>query len=328
MLKDGTKLVFVDNGPLSQIIDRFGNRIALIRFGDPRGKIDVIRSQNGRWIKLDYDVATSTRIIKATDNSGRFVTYDYDANNRLWKVHDAAGGITEYGYDAAGRLRTIKDPRLITYLTVDYDANGRVQKQTQADSTFFQFAYTLANGKVTQTDVTDPRGYVRRVTFNGAGYGLSDTAALGQPEAQAVTYERRARAGDAQHLRPRWARADRDEPLWDTGRRDHHVHLRAHLGRDRERERSPQPHHHLWLRRPRESHLRDRSAAARHDLRAHWRGAARLGDERAPEDDLVRLPGGRSCLDQRPGWPRYESFLGRARTSDRGRRRAGQRHAQ
>jgi len=166
-LKDGTKLVFLDNGPLTLIVDRYGNRTSLVRLGpDPKGNIDVIRSSNGRWIQLTYD--TINRITRAEDNSGGAVTYDYtaaDATGRLWKVHDAAGGITEYGYDANSRLRTIKDAKLITYLTVDYDANGRVQKQTQADNTTFQFAYTLdGNGKVTQTDVTDPRTFVRRVT--------------------------------------------------------------------------------------------------------------------------------------------------------------------
>ena len=47
-------------------------------------------------------------------------------------------------------------------------------------------------GKVTQTDVTDPRGTVRRVTFNAAGYPLTDTRAYGQPEAQTTTYVRQA----------------------------------------------------------------------------------------------------------------------------------------
>ena len=45
---------------------------------------------------------------------------------------------------------------------------------------------------MTQTDVTDPRGIVRRVTFNAAGYPLSDTEALGLSEQQAMTYERQA----------------------------------------------------------------------------------------------------------------------------------------
>src|SRR5215831_15317080 len=53
----------------------------------------------------------------------------------------------------------------------------------------YQFAYTLdGNGKVTQTDVTDPRGYVRRVNFNADGQIVSDIAALGTTVEQTATY--------------------------------------------------------------------------------------------------------------------------------------------
>src|SRR5439155_17334401 len=103
---------------------------------------------------------------------------------------DVMGGVTEYTYDAADRLRTIKDPRSIVYLTIEYDDGGRVIKQTQADASTFQFAYTLdGSGQIVQTDVTDPRGFVRRVTFNGAAYVTADTRAIGQPEQQALSYE-------------------------------------------------------------------------------------------------------------------------------------------
>jgi RHS repeat-associated protein len=194
-LKDGTKLVFLDNGPLTAIVDRHGNRTSLIRTtAEPLGNIQVIRSDNGRWLKFTYDpIESLKRITSIEDNTGRAVSYQYtaaDLSGRLWKVTDAAGGVTEYGYDASDRLATIEDARGITYLTNVYDANGRVQTQTQADTTTFQFAYTVVNGKVTQTDVTDPRGFVRRVTFNASGYGVTDTAAFGQPIAQTVTYER------------------------------------------------------------------------------------------------------------------------------------------
>ncbi|TMG65960.1 MAG: RHS repeat protein [Chloroflexi bacterium] len=187
-LKDGTQSVFIDNGPLQYIQDRYLNRTTLDRGSNPRGNLLTIRSPNGRWISLHYDA--SNRIDQATDNAGRTVHYTYNAAGYLWKVTDTASQITEYTYDASNRLRSIKDPRLITFLTIDYDANSRVQKQTQADGTFFQFAYQLdQNGKVIQTDVTDPRNFVRRVTFNSAGYALTDTAAFGQPEAQITSFD-------------------------------------------------------------------------------------------------------------------------------------------
>jgi len=47
-------------------------------------------------------------------------------------------------------------------------------------------------GKITQTDMTDPRGTARRLTFNGAGYPLTDTRAHGSAVAQTTTYVRDA----------------------------------------------------------------------------------------------------------------------------------------
>ena len=67
---------------------------------------------------------------------------------------------------------------------------GWVKKQTFPDGGTYQFAYTVVNGRSTQTDVTDQRGYLRRVTLNSEGYRLSETLALGQPEQQVTTTTR------------------------------------------------------------------------------------------------------------------------------------------
>jgi RHS repeat-associated protein len=190
-LRDGTVFVFADNGPVQLIRDRYGNTINLIRVNGRTGPITRIQSSSGRWINLGYDV--SNRITSATDALGRTATYEYDAAGYLWKVTDPNGGVTEYTYDTAGRMHTLKDARGITFLTNDYDANGRVQTQTQADSTTFGYAYVLdGNGKVSQVDVTDPRGFVRRVTYNATGYTLTDTSAFGTALAQTTTFVRQS----------------------------------------------------------------------------------------------------------------------------------------
>jgi RHS repeat-associated protein len=195
-LKDGTVYVFGTMAPLNAIRDRYGNKVTIARarvnqFGSPTGNITQIRSPNGRWLEFTYDA--NNRISQAKDNIGRVVTYTYDASGRLSSVTDANGGVTEYTYDAFHRMRTIKDARGIVFLTNEYDASGRVIKQTLADGGTYQFAYTVdANGKITQTLVTDPRGNIRRVTFNDSGYILTDTRALGTPEEQTTTYEREA----------------------------------------------------------------------------------------------------------------------------------------
>lgn len=191
VLKDGTVYYFPDMGRLESITDRAGNTITVTRAGSVSSRVTQLTSPNGRWIKFTYD--GSDRITEAKDNIGRTVGYQYDSGGRLWKVTNPKGGVTEYSYDTSNRMLTIKDARGIVYLTNEYDSAGRVTKQTQADSTTYQFAYTVGTGgKITQTDVTDPRGKVRRVTFNAAGYTLTSTRALGTSEQQAVTYERQS----------------------------------------------------------------------------------------------------------------------------------------
>jgi len=190
-LKNGTVLDFPDFGPLRAIRDRNGNQLTITRSGGGLGTITQITSPNGRWLQFSY--GTGNRISQIEDNSGRTVSYTYDGSGRLWKVTDANGEITEYTYDSSHRMLTIKDARGIVYLTNEYDSNGRVITQTQADSSTYELDYTLDGaGKVTQTDVTDPRGNVRRVTFNSNGYTLTDTRALGTSEEQTITYNRQS----------------------------------------------------------------------------------------------------------------------------------------
>jgi RHS repeat-associated protein len=196
---DGTLHQFVDGGKgprVIRIIDRHGNRLELTRSAVPNDqRIERIMSPNGRWVDLTWvgDIGTGFRVTQITDHIGRTVSYAYDASKRLTAVTDANGGVTEYTYDATHQMLTLKDARGIVYLTNEYDAAGRITRQTQADSTTYQFAYTLdANGKIIQTDVTDPRGNVERTTFDARGYPLSETRALGTPIAQTRTAQRDA----------------------------------------------------------------------------------------------------------------------------------------
>jgi YD repeat-containing protein len=193
-LKDGTTYTFSDAAvPLLQSIeDRYGNRISIARAREEDGKVARIISPNGRWLEFTLnseDVFGS--VTQVRDNIGRVVSYDYDDEGRLTKVTDPAGGVTEYTHDFLNQILTVKDARGINYFTNEYDDGGRVIKQTQADGSMFAFEYTTdANGKITQTLVTDPRGNIRRVTFNADGYVLTDTRALGTPEEQTTNYER------------------------------------------------------------------------------------------------------------------------------------------
>ncbi len=126
--------------------------------------------------------------------------------------------MTSYTYDSQHNMLTITDPRNITYLKNQYDSAGRVIEQTQADGSTDKFNWTPSanssqtwvqkseppgspvnrysstdsegfTGTISNVDVTDPRGYVRHVTFNTYGYTTSDTRAVGQPQQQTTTYQ-------------------------------------------------------------------------------------------------------------------------------------------
>lgn len=188
-LRDGSFFRFGVKGALQAAGDRFGNQVSVIYVAGESGNIAKVRSPNGRWIDFTYDGATN-RVKDITDNLGRKIEYTYDLSGRLSTVKDAQGGITTYTYDAENRMKTITDPRNIEYLENDYYTDGRVQRQTLPDGSTYEFAYTLNNGKVTQTDITDPRDTVHRVTFNAEGYLTSETAGVGTAQEQTTTYSR------------------------------------------------------------------------------------------------------------------------------------------
>ncbi len=194
-LTDGTRYqyqLFAGSPRLKAIVDRVGNQLTITR--PYTGEITRITTPNGRWVEFTYSYWIWPKITQARDNAGRQVSYEYNANLTLWRVTDVGGGVTEYTYAPYpndSRILTIKDARGIVFLTNEYDANGRTSRQTQADNTTWQLAYTVdANGKVTQTDATNPRGFVTRVAFNADGWATSITRALGQPEQQTTTYVR------------------------------------------------------------------------------------------------------------------------------------------
>lgn len=190
--RDKTIYEFSDHTPntLVGIRDRYGNAITIVRSGTG-GKISQVISPNGRYLNFSYDGAN--RIIQISDTIGRTVKYEYDPQGRLWKVTDPDNKVEQYAYDSANRMTTVTDKRGNTMVTNVYDGNGRVSQQTLADGAIWQFAYTLnAAGRVGVTTVTNPRGYVRQMTFNDNGYVTQITHALGQPEQQTYTFSREA----------------------------------------------------------------------------------------------------------------------------------------
>jgi RHS repeat-associated protein len=197
-LRDGTTYVFGDEAPLQAIRDRFGNTVTITRAPAPadpdgkvrsRGPITQVTSPNGKWIAFTNNAAN--QVTQARDNAGRTIGYTYDGTGHLSTVTDATGAVTTYTYDSAGRMATAEDGRGTVYLTNTYDTAGRVKTQIGPDTGLHTFDYvTSAGGKITETRVTDPRGFVRKVTFNTSGFSTSDTAAFGNALARTTTITR------------------------------------------------------------------------------------------------------------------------------------------
>ena len=191
---DGTAYHFDEFGRFDRLTDAWGRVSEPIYSFNPIGQgspvLTRITTSSVRWIGLAYDA--SNRIVEARDTGGsRVVSYGYDAAGRLATVTDPEGGLTRFTYDSGGRMVTVQDPSGVVRLTNQYDAGGRVVRQTLANQSAWTFAYTVgASNRVIRTDVTDPRGAVRRVTFDANGYRTSDSRALGTVSEQTVTYDR------------------------------------------------------------------------------------------------------------------------------------------
>jgi len=186
---DGMLYIFPMFAPVESIQDRFGNKISIVRANGTTGSITQVSSSSGRSVRFSYD--SGNRITQAVDNIGRTVSYTYDSSGRLTTVTDPDGGVATYTWDSSNRVQSIKDARGVTFITNTYDTNDRVTKQVLADGSIYSFVYTLnAGGQVVETDVTDPRGYVRKLTFNASMYVLTDKKATSTPQESDWSYTR------------------------------------------------------------------------------------------------------------------------------------------
>lgn len=191
-LRDGRIQRFTSIGGvyrLSRIEDRNGNAIVIAR-DNTTGAITSVTSPNGR--KLTFASIVGVRgtplIARVTDPLNRQVSYAYDSQDRLTQVTDAAGGVWKYGWDGRSRLTSITDPEGNLQVASTYDDNDRVVAQKLADDSTFALAYTVTDGKVTQTDVTDRRDSIRRLEFDSNGRVVRNTYPAGQPEEQVQTF--------------------------------------------------------------------------------------------------------------------------------------------
>lgn len=188
--RDGRKWFFFQFQPLMEMTDSNGNVTHIVRqdAGGTSGKVTRIVSPNGRTIDFSYNPAGFVSAL--TDNLGRTWNYSYDAGGRLTSVIDPLGGVRQYSWDiAANRITSVSDQNGNVRLLCQYDDSGRVANEILADGSGFSYAYTAQGNIITQTDLTDRRGNVRRVNFAADGYVVKNTFPLGLPEEQVTTYE-------------------------------------------------------------------------------------------------------------------------------------------
>jgi len=176
---------------------------------DSSSRITQITDNAGRTVHYTYDAAG--RLASVTDVNNGITAYTYDDQNRMLTITDARQILyLTNEYDSAGRVKKQTQADGGTYLfnwtptqndqihivlsmgpTDNGDTSFVVRDSCWGDSGFKRYDPTCTEGYMplmAQVDVTDPRGYIRRVVFGDTGYVTSDTHALGQPEQQTVTY--------------------------------------------------------------------------------------------------------------------------------------------
>lgn len=177
---------------------------------DTQRRITQAVDNIGRTVLYAYDAGG--RLSTVPDAAGGVTTYTYDDQNRMLTIKDPRNIVylTNH-YDSAGRVdqQTAIDagtylfnwtpttnPSQLRFYATDPNpgaVGGSVIMRNGCWDGSSLNRYSSACGQgymplVAQVDITDPRGYVRRVVFGTAGYPTSDTHALGQPEQQTVNY--------------------------------------------------------------------------------------------------------------------------------------------
>jgi RHS repeat-associated protein len=209
--RDGTVYSFGFAPVLKEIRDRFGNRVMVMGEAGSAPNPTSLSAYNpithiasypsGRWITLKY---TGKQVTEVKDDLGRSIKYTYGSLRQLLTVVDANQSSqpnpkpTTYTWNSVtgcGQVITaVTDPRNIRFLSNTYDGSCRVTDQfvpigTPGQTDNFHFAYTVdGQGKITQTDITDPNGNVTRTTFDATGSPTSQTDAFGTPSARTFTY--------------------------------------------------------------------------------------------------------------------------------------------
>ncbi len=153
---------------------------------DPIGRVTTYTYENS-WCEIIGEYPSQCvwhkRVKTIIDPYGRVVTFNYGAG-QLTSVQNAAGAITTYAGGALS-LTEVTNALGRSYTFTWLSTTGgilRIWKVTAPDGTVTTYTYVTVppNWKVTQTTVTDARGYANVYAFNGTGDVTSVTDPLGR----------------------------------------------------------------------------------------------------------------------------------------------------
>jgi RHS repeat-associated protein len=200
IFRNGGRWFFPELQPLTEIADRNGNVVRIVREDNngTSGKVVQVVSPGGRSLNFAYNAAGFVSTI--SDSIGRTFTYSYDNAGHLTAVVDPLGGARAFTWDTNHRLTAIHAPNGTLVVENHYGTGGRVTHQRLGDGSSYSYAYTLSVcqpnppppgcvPRVLQTDLTDRRGTVRSTRFNSRGHVVERTVAAGLLEEQVFHYE-------------------------------------------------------------------------------------------------------------------------------------------
>jgi len=196
---------------LTQIKSPNGRYINLTH--DSSGRITQAQDNAGRTVTYTYTSAGELQTV--TDPNGGVTTYGYNTLHQMTTVIDPRGNVTMTNQYDSSNLGLVLQQTLADGSTWLF--NGWPGDLAVAGGDFFSDAgssdadapivasgcwgangfnrynssclegYTTLASSNTVT-ITDPRGYVRKLSFGPTGSIMSDTHAVGQPEEQTTTY--------------------------------------------------------------------------------------------------------------------------------------------
>jgi RHS repeat-associated protein len=171
---------------ITQIVDNAGRTVSYAY--DATGRLATVTDANGGVTAYTYDDQNRMLTIRDARNIV-YLTNEYDGGGRVSKQTEADGGVFLFNWTPAQSAQT---HFIRSFGPTDAGGGSMIFRDACWGSGGYQRYDPNCTGGymplVAQVDVTDPRGYIRRVVFDDTGYTTSDTHALGQPEEQTVTY--------------------------------------------------------------------------------------------------------------------------------------------